>query len=60
MPQAVIGCANKAIPDTMEQLRELRRQAAYSIVVPDMSKGGMGGLGAAARSRCLSVHATTC
>jgi hypothetical protein len=29
----------------MEQLRELRRQAASSIVVPDMSKGGMGGLG---------------
>jgi hypothetical protein len=37
--------ANKAIQDTMEQLRELRRQAASSIVVPDMSKGGMGGLG---------------
>ncbi|HEY4126830.1 MAG TPA: hypothetical protein VGN70_02155 [Gammaproteobacteria bacterium] len=37
--------ANKAIQDTMEQLREMRRQAASSIVVPDMSKGGMGGLG---------------
>jgi hypothetical protein len=37
--------ANKAIQDTMDQLRELRRQAASSIVVPDMSKGGMGGLG---------------
>jgi hypothetical protein len=37
--------ANKAIQETMEQLRELRRQAASSIVVPDMSKGGMGGLG---------------
>ena len=37
--------ANKAIQDTMEQLRELRRQAASSIVVPDMGKGGMGGLG---------------
>lgn len=37
--------ANKAVQDTMEQLRELRRQAASSIVVPDMSKGGMGGLG---------------
>ena len=36
---------NKAIQETMEQLRELRRQAASSIVVPDMSKGGMGGLG---------------
>jgi hypothetical protein len=37
--------ANKGIQDTMEQLRELRRQAASSIVVPDMTKGGMGGLG---------------
>lgn len=39
--------ANKAIQDTMEQLRELRRQAASSIVVPDMGKagGGLGGLG---------------
>lgn len=37
--------ANQAIQETMEQLRELRRQAASSIVVPDMSKGGMGGLG---------------
>jgi len=39
------AAANKAIQETMEQLRELRRQAASSIVVPDMSKGGMGGLG---------------
>ena len=37
--------ANKAIQETMEQLRELRRQAASSIVVPDMGKGGLGGLG---------------
>ncbi len=37
--------ANKALQETMEQLRELRRQAASSIVVPDMGKGGMGGLG---------------
>lgn len=37
--------ANQAIQETMEQLRELRRQAASSIVVPDMGKGGMGGLG---------------
>jgi len=37
--------ANKALQDTMEQLRELRRQAASSIVVPDMGKGGLGGLG---------------
>jgi len=43
--QAVLDAANKAIQDTMEQLRELRRQAASSIVVPDMSKGGHGGLG---------------
>lgn len=37
--------ANRAIQETMEQLRELRRQAASSIVVPDMGKGGLGGLG---------------
>lgn len=39
--------ANQAIQDTMEQLRELRRQAASSIVVPDLGKGGggLGGLG---------------
>ena len=36
--------ANQAIQDTMEQLRELRRQSASSIVVPEMGKGG-GGLG---------------
>lgn len=34
------GAANQAIQETMEQLRELRRQAASSIVVPDMGKGG--------------------
>ncbi|MGH8373379.1 MAG: hypothetical protein ACRETO_11710 [Gammaproteobacteria bacterium] len=40
--------ANQAIQETMEQLRELRRQAASSIVVPDMGKGGgLGGLGGA-------------
>lgn len=40
------GAANEAIQDTMEQLRELRRQAASSIVVPDIGKGGgLGGLG---------------
>ena len=39
------AAANRAIQETMEQLRELRRQAASSIVVPDMTKGGMGGLG---------------
>ena len=41
------GAANQAIQDTMEQLRELRRQAASSIVVPDMGQGGggLGGLG---------------
>jgi len=37
--------ANKAVQETLEQLRELRRQAASSIVVPDMGKGGLGGLG---------------
>jgi len=39
------GTAAQAIQETMDQLRELRRQAASSIVVPDMGKGGMGGLG---------------
>lgn len=41
------AAANQAIQDTMEQLRELRRQAASSIVVPDLGKGGggLGGLG---------------
>ncbi|HET7649275.1 MAG TPA: hypothetical protein VFL15_01070 [Gammaproteobacteria bacterium] len=41
------AAANQGIQETMEQLRELRRQAASSIVVPDMSKGGggLGGLG---------------
>src|SRR5579863_5300939 len=43
--QQFSATANKAIQETMEQLRELRRQAASSIVVPDMGKGGMGGLG---------------
>ena len=43
--QQFSATANKAVQETMEQLRELRRQAASSIVVPDMSKGGMGGLG---------------
>lgn len=43
--QQFSATANKAIQETMEQLRELRRQAASSIVVPDMTKGGMGGLG---------------
>ena len=38
--------ANQAIQETMEQLRELRRQAASSIVVPELGKGGgLGGLG---------------
>jgi len=48
LKEAVAGfsaTASQAIQETMEQLRELRRQAASSIVVPDMSKGGMGGLG---------------
>ncbi|HEX5340779.1 MAG TPA: hypothetical protein VFX47_07850 [Gammaproteobacteria bacterium] len=41
------GGANQAIQDTMEQLRELRRQSASSIVVPDLKGGGLGGLGGA-------------
>jgi len=43
--QQFSATANKAIQETLEQLRELRRQAASSIVVPDMGKGGLGGLG---------------
>jgi len=44
------GAANLAIQDTMEQLRELRRQSASSIVVPEMGKGGgLGGLGGGGR-----------
>ncbi|HET7395452.1 MAG TPA: hypothetical protein VFK12_03335 [Gammaproteobacteria bacterium] len=40
------AAANQAIQETMEQLRELRRQAASSIVVPELGKGGgLGGLG---------------
>jgi len=43
--QRFSATANQAVQETMEQLRELRRQAASSIVVPDMGKGGLGGLG---------------
>src|SRR5690606_30750867 len=41
--------ANKAVEETMEQLRELRRQQAGSIVVPGQGggAGGLGGLGGA-------------
>lgn len=43
--QQFAPAANRALQETMEQLREMRRQAASSIVVPDMGKGGLGGLG---------------
>lgn len=32
-----------AVQQTMEEMRELRRQAASSIVVPDVAGGGLGG-----------------
>lgn len=35
--------ANHAIEDTMQQLRELQREAASSLVIP--GQGGMGGMG---------------
>ena len=35
-------CARKALDDTMEELKELRRQQASSIVTPD-SPGGLSG-----------------
>ncbi|RMF18345.1 MAG: hypothetical protein D6758_04410 [Gammaproteobacteria bacterium] len=38
--------AKKAMERTLEELKELRRQAASSIVVPGQ-EGGMGGLGGA-------------
>lgn len=38
--------ANKAVEETMEQLREMRRQQASQIVVPGQGGGGgIGGLG---------------
>jgi hypothetical protein len=43
--QQFAPAANLALQETMKQLREMRRQAASSIVVPDMGKGGLGGLG---------------
>ena len=39
--------ANKAVEETMEQLREMRRQQAGSIVVPGQGGAGPGGLGGA-------------
>lgn len=43
--EAFPAAANKALEETMEQLREMRRQQAGSIVVP--GQGGAGGLGGA-------------
>ena len=37
------AAANKAVEDTMQQLHEMRREAASSLVVP--GQGGMGGKG---------------
>ncbi len=39
--------ASKAIEDTMQQLREMQREAASSLVVPGQGGGGMEGLGGA-------------
>jgi len=41
------GEAKKAVDDTMKQLRELRRDAASSIVIPEGGGGGVGSLGGA-------------
>lgn len=38
--------ANQAVEKTMQELQELRREAASSIVIPETG-GGMGGLGGA-------------
>lgn len=37
--------AKEAMEQTIEELKEMRRQAASSIVVPGESPGGMGGMG---------------
>lgn len=39
------AAANKAVEETMEQLREMRRQQAGSIVVPGQGGGGGGASG---------------
>lgn len=39
------AAANKAVEETMEQLREMRRQQAGSIVVPGQGGTGAGGAG---------------
>lgn len=48
LDQACAGfadAANKAVAETMEQLREMRRQQASQIVVPGQGGPGLGGLG---------------
>lgn len=37
--------AEKALKQTMEELQEMRRQAASSIVIPGQEPGGFGGMG---------------
>ncbi|MEJ2361507.1 MAG: hypothetical protein P8Z75_08790 [Gammaproteobacteria bacterium] len=37
--------AKQAIEQTMEEIKELRRQAASQIVIPEAGGGGMGGAG---------------
>jgi hypothetical protein len=42
----IVSTANQAVEKTMQELQELRREAASSIVIPETG-GGMGGLGGA-------------
>ncbi len=46
LQEAVAGfpdAAKKAVDQTVEELKELRRQASSSILVPDVKPGGTGG-----------------
>lgn len=40
--------ANEAVENTMQELQEMRREAASSIILPEAGGGGGGGLGAPA------------
>lgn len=43
--QAFGDAARQAVDDTMERLKELRREAASSLIVPEAGGGGFGGPG---------------
>lgn len=45
------GAAREALEHTMEELRELRREQASSIVVPGQEGGGLGGAGGGFKPR---------